>query len=169
MTIITEEEENVLGHLQIGPEIGWLCPVCKHVFAPFVSSCQFCPQELVVSTTGTGVNPLFGKPQTTGLDLSFTEEEVDEKIKNDKLDLHFRKASQEEVEDMVKTIDEIDRLCEIKPNDFWKVLGATPEDQERQQKKKLLKKLLAENKIPERDWKNLSEKEIDDILVGFTE
>lgn len=38
-----------------GVQQGWQCPVCKRVYAPFVSECSYCGRETVTNIgTGTG-------------------------------------------------------------------------------------------------------------------
>lgn len=43
----------------LGVQQGWQCPICKRVYAPFVSECWYCGRDTVVTnidSTGAGVN-----------------------------------------------------------------------------------------------------------------
>ena len=43
-----------------GVQQGWQCPVCKRVYAPFVSECSYCGRNAVTNIeSGTGCNPIF--------------------------------------------------------------------------------------------------------------
>ena len=43
----------------VGAQQGWQCPVCKRVYAPFVSECLYCGRNTVTNIgTGTGDNPV---------------------------------------------------------------------------------------------------------------
>ena len=43
---------------KIGIQQGWQCPLCKRIYAPFVTECFYCPEsgEKMMTTT-TGTNP----------------------------------------------------------------------------------------------------------------
>ena len=60
----------------IGIQQGWQCPLCKRIYAPFVTECFYCPRsgEQIMTTTGT--NPQVARIKLRGLEDSITPDEA---------------------------------------------------------------------------------------------
>ena len=52
-------------HTELGPtaNMGWECPRCHRVFAPYVSQCVSCGEPSVTVTNPKWIKPDWGNPQ----------------------------------------------------------------------------------------------------------